>query len=299
MTPVLLDSLAVISGSSVPSGDFTESVWRAALFYIFLVAAGLAIDVALMFRWARTPMGWRDRAARIKWRPWSRTEAYRLVILLMGLYLVVNIIHTVLGTPEEEPGVGWVVLQSLFFHIAGLGFIAAALKRQNLTWREVFGFRVRPVSKDLSLGVMFYLGILPILVFYTAVYHTGLQFAGYEPMPQEVVMVFAGEPSWIARAYMVFLAAVIAPLFEELLFRGVALPLVARRLGVAPAVVLISAFFAIVHFHTASLVPLFLIAVGFSLAYIYSGSLLVPIVMHSLFNTVNLVLLMMLKGAIQ
>ena len=94
---------------------------------------------------------------------------------------------------------------------------------------------------------------------------------------------------------MLAMAVGVAPIFEEILFRGIALPLLARRWGVAPAVVAVSAFFAVIHLHVPSLVPLFIIAVSFSLGYLYTGSLLAPVVMHALFNGVNLWILAGLK----
>ena len=94
---------------------------------------------------------------------------------------------------------------------------------------------------------------------------------------------------------MFFFAAVVAPVFEECVFRGIALPLLARALGVGPAVFLSSLLFASIHFHMASMAPLLVIAVAFALAYIYSGSLWVPITMHATFNAVNLALLLVIR----
>jgi membrane protease YdiL (CAAX protease family) len=94
---------------------------------------------------------------------------------------------------------------------------------------------------------------------------------------------------------MLILAAVLAPVFEECLFRGILLPLLARRLGTGAAVLLSSVAFASIHFHLPSLVPLCVVAVGFSLGYLYAGSLWVPIVMHALFNGVNLSLLLLIR----
>jgi uncharacterized protein len=132
-------------------------------------------------------------------------------------------------------------------------------------------------------------------VFYTLIYQAVLRGMGHEIMLQEVALVVAGEQSFWLRMYLMTLAVVLAPLFEEILFRGIGLPLVARKWGAAPAVVIVSLFFAAIHFHLPSMVPLFVIAAAFSLAYIHSGSIVVPIVMHGLFNGVNLVMLMMLK----
>jgi len=73
------------------------------------------------------------------------------------------------------------------------------------------------------------------------------------------------------------------------------LPLLAFRVGMGPAVAVISLLFAGIHLHLASLVPLFLISVAFSLAYLYSESILVPVVMHGLFNGVNVGLMILLR----
>ena len=86
----------------------------------------------------------------------------------------------------------------------------------------------------------------------------------------------------------------LAPVAEELFFRGLALPLLARRIGVAPAVAAVSGVFALLHFHVPSLAPLFVIGSAFSVAYLATGSLAVPIAMHAVFNAVNLGVLYLL-----
>jgi membrane protease YdiL (CAAX protease family) len=45
------------------------------------------------------------------------------------------------------------------------------------------------------------------------------------------------------------------------------------------------------HQHVGSLVPLFVLALSFTLAYEATGCLLVPIFMHALFNALNIALL--------
>jgi membrane protease YdiL (CAAX protease family) len=89
-------------------------------------------------------------------------------------------------------------------------------------------------------------------------------------------------------------AIVLAPLFEELLFRGVLLPVAARHLG-GPAGVLVSAaVFAAAHLSLGELVPLFVLALGLGWLRWSSGRLLPCVLMHALWNGLtflNLVLL--------
>ena len=116
-----------------------------------------------------------------------------------------------------------------------------------------------------------------------------------DPTLQEVATAITTEKSLGIRVYLTGVAVVVAPFFEELLFRGILLPAVAKRYGVGWAIVLVSLAFAGIHLHLPSLVPLFVMAVAFSLAYLHTGSILAPAVMHGLFNAVNILLLTALR----
>lgn len=286
---------AAAESASSPWGDLPENAWKVGLGYVAIVAVGVAVNIALFFRFLRRPIPWRERVHGLEQRPWSASEAVRLLVFLVLLYVLASVARTASGD-AGEPAMGWIVLQSAMFHLAGVGYIFAALRRQGLSWAQAFGFDARRAAGHVGTGVVIYLAMMPVLWFYSAIYQVGLKAAGYDVLPQEVVLLFTSEESLWARAYMLLLAAAIAPLFEELLFRGIALPVLARRRGVAWSVIVVSAFFAAIHFHLPSLVPLFVVAVFLCVGYIYSGSLLVPIVMHGIFNVVNLAFLALLKS---
>ncbi len=89
-------------------------------------------------------------------------------------------------------------------------------------------------------------------------------------------------------------ALVLAPLFEELLFRGVLLPVVAQRLGGGWAV-LISAFvFAIAHLSLGELVPLFVLGLGLGWLRWRSGRLGACVLMHAFWNGLTFLNLLLL-----
>ncbi len=267
----------------------------AILIYLALMAAGVIVDIGLAVRFIGTSSRWPDHTARLVQRPWSPRDGARLAFLLLALYFVGGLLQVVSGkwmTTDTAAHMSfWLVAQSVLFHGIGLVVIVLTMIRRRLSWKDAFGFDHHTILKDLARGVLLYLGTLPFLVFYSLLYQFGLNLMGYEPeLPPVMNFLVSGQAAWV-RIYLALLAVGIAPLFEELLFRGIGLPLVARRYGVIPAVVVISAIFAMIHFHIPSLVPLFIIAAAFSLGYIYYESILVPIVMHSIFNAVNLVLL--------
>ncbi|MCX6996067.1 MAG: CPBP family intramembrane metalloprotease [Kiritimatiellaeota bacterium] len=189
-------------------------------------------------------------------------------------------------------------MQSVIFDWAGLAAIAALLARRRLSWRSAFGLEPRGFFRHLGLGLLFYLATMPFFWFYGAIYQLGLKRLGLDPTLQEVALAITAVESLGVRIYLITLAVVIAPVFEELLFRGILLPAAARQYGVGWGVILTSLAFAAIHLHLMSFAPLFLMAVAFALAYLYSESILVPVVMHGVFNAVNLGLLTMLRDAL-
>ena len=84
-------------------------------------------------------------------------------------------------------------------------------------------------------------------------------------------------------AWMVALAVIAAPLFEEYLFRGLVFKGLRRTMKPAFAILASAAIFAIVH-PPLSFLPVFGLGVAAALAFESSGSLLAPILAHALYN---------------
>jgi membrane protease YdiL (CAAX protease family) len=169
------------------------------------------------------------------------------------------------------------------------------LRARGRGWGEVFGLKGRRLGADFVRGVLAYLAMVPFFLFYTALYQWCLHALGYELEMQEVIRVLTAEAAPWLRFYLFFLAVAVAPFAEEVLVRGVGLPLLARKVGVAPAMILISLLFAGIHAHLVSLVPLFVVSLSLCVAYVCTQSLLVPAVMHGVFNAVNLCMLVMAR----
>ena len=89
-------------------------------------------------------------------------------------------------------------------------------------------------------------------------------------------------------------AVVLAPLFEETVFRGVLLPVAARELGAGWGVVVSAAVFAVAHLSLGELPPLLMLGLGLGWLRWSGGRLASCVLMHALWNGLtftNLVLL--------
>jgi len=91
-------------------------------------------------------------------------------------------------------------------------------------------------------------------------------------------------------------AMVLAPLFEETLFRGVLLPVLAERWGGFAAVLISALVFGIAHLSLGELPPLFVLGLGLGWLRLQSGRLAASVLMHGLWNGLTFANLLLLAG---
>ncbi len=275
--------------------DQAGRVMLVGVLYAILLVLGVWAAWQLGWRLLSNPAAWHTAVERLRARPWNGPRAGAVLLILLttqGLFLLVGRKLAPAGGPEAgAPGLHLLVMESLVVHLGGLFLLGMLLRRLRLGWSAAFGMERNGLVRRLGGGSLAYLASLPMVFAAALVYQAILLAHGHEPALQDVARLMASTQNLWFRLYMFFLAAFLAPLFEECVFRGVLLPALARGLGTGPAVFLTSALFAALHFHLPAFAPLATVAVVFSLAYVYTGSLWVPVAMHGLFNGVNLLFL--------
>ena len=155
----------------------------------------------------------------------------------------------------------------------------------------VFGLKHVGVFRALGSAAGLVVLLLPVIMVVTAVSY---QFLGEHAEQQEMVKTFreAAKTGKHGIVWQVILTAtLIAPITEELLFRGYFYPVLKRVAGPVPAAIGISLLFGAVHNNAAGFPVLTVLALGITLAYEWSGSILVPMFMHACFNSAMLALM--------
>ena len=87
----------------------------------------------------------------------------------------------------------------------------------------------------------------------------------------------------------------LAPLFEEIIFRGILLPTLSRDFGVISGIIVSAFIFALAHLSLGEMPPLFVLGIGLAITRIASGSLFSSVIMHSLWNGLTFLNLFLLR----
>lgn len=290
----LLAVQAAAGGQSWWAESVDPNVVRAlSMVYGTILLLGLAANVVLALRLTTLPQRWPVRQARVTRRLLPGTALLGYFLFLVACFTLGILLQIALaaglGPARAANSDGlFLFLHSLLFHWAALIGLGWLLAGRRCGWRAVFGLDFRRATRDLVLGAFGYVAMVPFVLFFAAIYMRALAGLGHEAGLQEVAQMITGESSMITRLYLYLMAVVLAPVVEELLFRGIAFPWLMKQVGPAPAMFAVSVLFAMIHFHVPGLVPLFVVSVALCFAYVHTGSILVPIVMHALFNGINL-----------
>lgn len=117
-----------------------------------------------------------------------------------------------------------------------------------------------------------------------------LQIMAFGPHPQSLIVTVGAHTGAFALVLDLLTGAVVAPIAEEALFRGLLFGGLAQRLP-APAAAAVSAFFFAASHGLGVLAPIFVLGLGLAYVYARTGTLWASITTHAFVNAVSLVLL--------
>jgi membrane protease YdiL (CAAX protease family) len=147
-----------------------------------------------------------------------------------------------------------------------------------------------PPARLLVLSV---LGVIAVELFEAA--YSGLnEWITHKPFPVQVAVPMIREALRTNPISVAVSIVLLAPLAEEVLFRGLLFGALQKWLTARGTIILTAAIFALVHMQAAYFVPIFLLGLILGWARHKSGSLAVPMLLHVLNNGFSLLLLQLL-----
>jgi len=247
------------------------------------------------YRLTASALGCAAVAFGFVYRPWNRDN----LVSRLGGYLVCLYGGILLGTLAQKtiehsgPSVTQMIVASLSAQGAALVLIPHFLREQQLSWQEAFGFGNNR-KQSIMLGVILACLFLPLgmgLQWLSAQVMIHLPWIPIKPQQQESVQTLQMAVTWFHRIVLGIVTIVLAPVAEEMFFRGILYPAI-KQAGF-PRVALwgTALFFAAIHMNLVTFVPLLVLALGLTLVYERTDNLLAPITAHALFNAMNFTIL--------
>ena len=163
--------------------------------------------------------------------------------------------------------------------------------------RALVGVRLLPESglaRSLGIGLLAavpaWIGATLLAYLWTALLE-GIGLVQGVAIAEAVVE--RGDPTVVVVAFMV-----VAPIAEELFFRGVAYNAWIRERGPRFALYGSAALFALIHGSVFALAPIFALGIALALVYRRTGSLPAAMAMHAGFNAISVVLTLLVRQGI-
>ncbi len=190
------------------------------------------------------------------------------------------------------------VVSGVFFRAGtALALVAILLlvRFHRLDFGTYFGTKHLPLWK--ILGASFWIALasdLPLRLVASLSELVGKVFGVAAP-PQPAIELFLRTRDWPSLSLLLVIILVLAPLGEEVLFRGFLYVYLKNHLSRRTSLILTALLFAFLHFNWPTFLPLFLFGLLLGIAYEFSGSLLLSIALHCWFNSFTTGLLLLAK----
>lgn len=176
-----------------------------------------------------------------------------------------------------------------------------AFKPRGLSFWPALNFRLRTTTagpaKLMLFGYFGWCTAIPIIAGAAWIAQTFMHVQGSDnPVIGQIVQA-AGSPDILATMIFYFTLGVMAPFFEEIMFRGFLYSAFKTKIGTVGAMVASSALFACMHFDKGGMLMLF--AIGMVLAVIYekTRSIVPCMIAHGLWNSGTFTLALILFSA--
>ncbi|MCP3975548.1 MAG: CPBP family intramembrane metalloprotease [bacterium] len=221
---------------------------------------------------------------------WSygQTVLALLVGILVGPFAVASILTIVDGPDAIEDASTFLLLAAQAVSSLGIVFYLSRFRGSG-SWPNDYGFSLKA---KFAWGIAFGMGLQIAVALLT---YPLIQWFAEDDGPQQEIARLATSLTGSEIFFFAIFVAVVAPIFEEIVFRGMLLGRLTKSMGRHPAVLISGAAFAATHlFDTNAIlvVPgLFVVGVVLGYAALYAKNLSLPIYIHVGVNGLAVLLL--------
>lgn len=240
----------------------------------------------------------------VDWSLWKALAVGLVTNLVLAQIVVAGVLLVALGvsSADEASSGNTLVYVSVVADLAWFAGMFVWLSVWHTGWRERIGvFFGKRGLHDWTYGAVAGLILYPVIAFVVGVALTVLfrALSGQETTTPDQL---PNDLSPTAAAASVVLAVLVAPIVEELFFRGIVFRSVRDRRGFWTGAIVSGLLFGAVHYVPAAwqdtlLLQSIMVFTGIGLAWIYErrGNLVANIASHMIFNTIGIILILFVR----
>jgi hypothetical protein len=158
--------------------------------------------------------------------------------------------------------------------------------------KDYFQFNFLPIKDAILQGIKGWLTIVPFVLLVSLIMNTLIDNQNGSNPLLEIVL---NNNNYFSFFLLFLTTTLLAPLFEEIIFRGILLPTLSKHFGIILGILVSAFIFALAHLSLGEMPPLFVLGIGLGITRIASGSLLSSVIMHSLWNGLTFFNLFLLR----
>jgi len=183
----------------------------------------------------------------------------------------------------------------LFMAIPPLAIVYFQIKSLNGEFtftKDYLQLNFLPLKDAIIEGIKGWLSIVPFVLLISLIMNSLIDNQNGSNPLLEIVL---NNNNYLSFILLFVTTTFLAPLFEEVIFRGILLPTLARDFGIILGIIVSAFIFALAHLSLGEMPPLFVLGIGLGITRIASGSLLSSVIMHSLWNGLTFLNLFLLR----
>lgn len=191
------------------------------------------------------------------------------------------------GEEKDFESLPIIIASGLGFQLSGA--LAWYLFRQMVPYKNEN--RPEGFSRAVTIGAIGFVSVYLALIPVTFAWKSVLELLNFEYEFQLPVLLVQNGGTALEMSLMALLIVVVAPICEEIVYRGFVYRYLNERVSIGLAIVLSAGIFALMHLNLYSFLPLLTLGIALSIVYRISGNIVSSITIHMLFNLVNLVMI--------
>jgi membrane protease YdiL (CAAX protease family) len=211
------------------------------------------------------------------------------IILPIALPTIFQSLHLDVASWTVREKAASTLVTYFLMAIAGLVVLAASIWEFRPFPKD--WFQVRWLDNWTVWGLGGYMVALPLVLIVSLLNQQIWQGQGGS---NPILFLALKAQDQVALTIFFITASVMAPIFEEIMFRGFLLPSLTRYIPVWGSILLSAFLFAIAHLSLSEVLPLMTLGIILGFVYVKSKNLLAPMLLHSLWNSGTLLSLFIL-----